>query len=454
MNINETYGKELPLWQLLSCREERVSKQQMLFDEFHLPLICFTLNIAGPVKRFALADEAFFYGYNSISDQLLNGGFAVKYAEYIERDSGFEGYFVIAGDALEIKKMAVSIEESCPAHRLFDIDVIRPDGTKVSRSELEMAERKCLVCDNPAAVCGRSRAHGLNTIIERTHFMLRELVYSRKAEDIAKKAVKALLDEVYTTPKPGLVDRNNSGAHTDMDIALFEKSAHALSRYFHDISLMGMTAENCRGALSSLREIGKNAESTMLEATNGVNTHKGAIFSMGIMCYAVGFLMGQSEKITAEKLRKSCKEVCCDVMADFDGIADKSKRTAGEEFYLNHHIAGIRGEAYYGFPAVFDLALPFFEDIKRNGFSENEAGCIILLQLMAQIEDTNVLKRGGTDGLMRCMTKAKHLLSVRLPLTELMDELKRFDEEMIRMNLSPGGCADLLALTYFADSII
>ena len=239
-----------------------------------------------------------------------------------------------------------------------------------------------------------------------------------------------------------------------MDIALFEKSAHALYGYFRDISLMGMTAENCRGALSSLREIGKKAESTMLEATNGVNTHKGAIFSMGIMCYAVGFLMGHSEKINAENLRKTCKEVCCNVMADFDGIADKAKRTAGEEFYLNHHIAGIRGEAYHGFPAVFDLALPFFEDIKRNGFSENEAGCIILLQLMAQIEDTNVLKRGGMDGLMRCMTKAKHLLSVRLPLTELMDELKRFDEEMIRMNLSPGGCADLLALTYFADSII
>lgn len=454
MNINETYGKELPLWQLLSCREERVAAQQALFDKYSLPTICFTLNIAGPVKRYSLADEAFDIGFRHIISVFADKGFHIEYSEKVDRLSGCEGYIVIDRDPIGIKKVAAEIEEENPSFRLFDIDVIRISGEKVSRSEIGKADRRCLVCDEQASVCARSRAHGLDVIIEKTHQLLRKMVYDFRSEELADKAVKALLDEVYTTPKPGLVDRNNNGSHSDMDVALFEKSAHVLHGYFHAISLMGQNAEHCRGALSSLRELGKQAEKQMFEATNGVNTHKGAVFSMGIMCFCAGYILGQGIKITADLLHQVCRDVCCDVLDDFNEINSKKNHTAGEDLYITNHIAGIRGEAYHGFPAVFDLALPFFEDLRRNGFSENDAGCIVLLQLIAQLEDTNVLKRGGMDGLMRCMTRAKHLLSVRLPLDELIDEIKRFDDEMIKFNLSPGGCADLLALTYFVHSII
>ena len=454
MNINETYGKELPLWQLLSCREERVSHQQALFDKYSLPIICFTLNIAGPVKRYSLADEAFDIGFEHILSVISNKGFHIRHSEKVDRLSGCEGYMVIDAAPLEIKKIAAEIEEENPSFRLFDIDVIRVNGEKVSRSEIGKGDRHCLVCDEQASVCARSRAHGLDVIIEKTYQLLRDMVYNYRSHILADKAVKALLDEVYTTPKPGLVDRNNNGSHSDMDVPLFEKSAFALRGYFHDISLMGQNADICHGALSSLRELGKQAEKQMFETTNGINTHKGAVFSMGIMCFCAGYILGQGIKITADLLHQVCKDVCCDVLDDFNEINGKENHTAGEDLYITNHIAGIRGEAHNGFPAVFYLALPFYEDIQRNGFSENDAGCIVLLQLIAQLEDTNVLKRGGMDGLMRCMTRAKRLLSVRLPLDELMDEIKRFDDEMINLNLSPGGCADLLALTYFVHSII
>ena len=95
MNINETYGKELPLWQLLSCREERVSHQQALFDKYSLPIICFTLNIAGPVKRYSLADEAFDIGFEHILSAFEEKNFCIVHTEKIDSLSGCEGYMVI-----------------------------------------------------------------------------------------------------------------------------------------------------------------------------------------------------------------------------------------------------------------------------------------------------------------------------------------------------------------------
>ncbi|MBR4879684.1 MAG: citrate lyase holo-[Clostridia bacterium] len=317
MNINETYGKELPLGQLLSCREERVAKQQALFDEYSLPIICLTLNIAGPVKRYALADKAFGIAFDYVQNALSDGGFIVRHSEKAERGSGFEGYFVIDADALEVKRLTSEIEESKAHFRLLDIDVIKPDGNKVSRSEIGKSERKCLVCDNSAAACGRSRAHGLDVIIDKTHQLLRDMVYDYRAHKIADKAVAALLDEVYTTPKPGLVDLANCGAHSDMDVALFEKSARSLSSYFHKMCIAGQMSEDCFDALSSLRGIGKEAEKTMFEATHGINTHKGAIFSAGIMAYCAGFLLGQNEALSAEGLHEVCRKVCVNVLDDF-----------------------------------------------------------------------------------------------------------------------------------------
>jgi len=174
--------------------------------------------------------------------------------------------------------LAVELETARPAGRLLDLDVIGIDGEKLSRG----TPRACLVCGGPAGPCARSRAHGLSAVREATESLLRDFAVSRLGE----LAVEALIFEVDLTPKPGLVDRRNSGAHRDMDRAMFHRSARALESYFRQAVLLGMERSDCMPALQAA---GLAAEETMLAATGGVNTHKGAIFSMGILACAAGW---------------------------------------------------------------------------------------------------------------------------------------------------------------------
>lgn len=215
---------------------------------------------------------------------------------------------------------------------------------------------------------------------------------------------------------------------------------------------MGLHSESCIGALDGLRDIGMLAEEKMLDTTGGVNTHKGAVFSMGIMCYCAGFLIGQCEKLTDESLQSVCKSVCCNVLNDFGDVKRKRHKTAGERFFAKYKITGVRGEAHDGFPAVFQVALPYFREL-LNKYNKNDAGCLTLLKLMSCVSDTNILHRGDPNALGNMAERSCELIQKNVPFKELLPEIELFDDYMINCNLSPGGCADLLALTYFVYSL-
>ena len=332
--------------------------------------------------------------------------------------------------------------------RLFDMDVIALDGLKLARQE----ERRCLVCGAVGRGCASRRLHSLEELNAAVTRLLREGLLAVDADSVDAMVTHALLEEVTTTPKPGLVDRNNNGAHRDMTLFSFQTSASALCGYWKDCFLTGAkTAElPASEAFARMRPLGMEAERKMLAATRGVNTHKGAIFTLGTIGGALGRLWQPDAPCgDPERIAETCAALCSEaVEADF-ALLEKggTAHTAGERLYLHSGLRGIRGEVAAGLPAVLETGLPILEACLDDGMSRNDAGVITLLYLIARGEDTNMIKRGGyalAEGMSAHLRD--ELRKNVLPTTE---RVRQLDEIFIRRNLSPGGCADLLAVSYF-----
>ena len=403
---------EITLQEVLCARDLRAASQRRLLAAYGLPLLGFTMNIAGPVKRSRLGDFAFWEGLEALRRQL---GGRVLHQEVTDRKTGLEALLVCSLPAEELKALAMDLESGSPAGRLCDMDVIAPDGGKLSRP----APRTCLVCGGPAAPCARSRAHGLPAVQEAAQALLEDFA----AQRLAELAVQALLEEVDQTPKPGLVDRNNRGAHRDMDRDLFHRSARSLLPYFRRAVTLGLERADCMG---SLQKAGLAAERVMLAETGGVNTHRGAVYAFGLILAAMGSRLARGG----------------DVFAGAAALAESGLPPAagshGQRARQRYGASGARGEALAGFPharhAWAALARPGGRDAA-------------LLTLLAEVEDTNLLHRGGPEGLALVQSRARSILAASPPAYG--EGLLDLDRACIARNLSPGGSADLLALALF-----
>ena len=402
---------EATLEEVLSAREQRQALQQALLRSHTLPLICLTLNIAGPYK---LTPMSWFAFKESVQIIRQTFGRPVEYRE-VQRPAGCEGYFVYNIDTHNLKQRCMEIESAAPIGRLLDIDVFTPKGQKLSRPH----ERLCLICGNPVTPCSRSRAHSLDVVQAEIFRLLSEFA----AQRIAQNAVSALLDEARLTPKPGLVDAKNSGAHKDMSLSLLEKSACCLFPFFYKAALLGIESAFC---VSALQQAGLAAEKTMYDVTSGVNTHKGAIFTLGILCAASGsFLMNRGDLFTLSS-------------ALTPPLSHIGQQSHGAQVLARYQAGGAHAEAANGFPNVqFALSL----------LNRKQPPLLVLLHLMSRLEDSNLLWRGGPDGLSFVQRSASALLT--LPEEQLLPHLEEFDRQCIQRNLSPGGCADLLSAALF-----
>lgn len=258
--------------------------------------------------------------------------------------------------------------------------------------------------------------------------------------EIALLARQALEEEVLLTPKPGLVDRRNTGAHTDMDADTFLRSAAALEPFFERLAQAGAETASLAadGILPLLRPVGLAGEEAMYRATGGINTHKGALFSMGLLCAAAGRLSASDRVVVPDALCKTAAELASGVSAELSGSG-----THGLDACRRYGGRGVRGEAEDGFPSVLELALPAYRTARKTR-SHEEAALCALLALTAQVDDTTVLHRAGREGLCWLQEQAKSLLPV--PGKEALEAL---DDCCIARNISPGGCADLLAVMLF-----
>lgn len=260
--------------------------------------------------------------------------------------------------------------------------------------------------------------------------------------EIAALARSALEEEVCLTPKPGLVDRRNNGAHKDMTLHLFLRSAEVLEPFFAQIAEKGKELYRLPETYSFpyLREIGKQAEQAMMKATGGVNTHKGALFSMGLLCASAGRLAGEKTLLTAENLCRTAAQTV-------SGLSEKELSGSGTHGLAAHEkygAKGVRGEAESGFYSVRKYGLPIYRCSYLTDGNREKAALKALLSLIIHVEDTNVLHRAGEEGSLWLRAQSARCLE-----NVSSESMEALDDACIERNISPGGCADLLALTLF-----
>ena len=438
----------ISLQEMLAAREARAFLQSQLLATYHAPLISFTMNIAGPIKNSPLIREGFLLGLSQLLEALNAAKISILFQKETSSPAGNEVFLVTDAPEHLIKQITCDLEDGSDLGRLFDMDVIRSDGSKVEREELGLSPRRCLICSGPARICARSRAHSVPELQERTTVLLTDGIKDADAKEAARLAGQALLYEVATTPKPGLVDRFNSGSHSDMDIFTFLTSASSLWSYFEECTRIGRESAPLPApeTFARIRRSGRQAEARMFAATGGVNTHKGAIFSVGIVCAALGRL-SRADWGDAERVLDECAAMTAGIVErDFGNLTPDQAKTGGQKLYLAYGIEGIRGQVAAGFPAVRNVGLPILKKGVAQGRSLNDSGCAALLALITSDDDTNLIARGGRETQLAVVSELKELLSVTpFPDTET---LRRLDEMFIEKNLSPGGSADLLAICY------
>ena len=437
---------EVTLMEMLEARERRAARQQTLRNAYGKTMLCFTMNIAGPIKNNSLIRQGYRLGKRLLRRQLMAAGIPILHFEQVQEKTGNEAFFLLDAAPLTVKAITVEIEDYAPVGRLFDMDVLCPDGRKVDRQELGFSGRKCLICGAPAQACARSRTHTVSELKEKTWEILCQAVDDTDSADAARLACQALLYEVATTPKPGLVDRYGSGSHRDMDFFTFQASTAALFPYFSRCVKIGRETAQPQETFRRLRLPGKLAEGEMLYATGGVNTHKGAIFSMGILCGALGRLE-RTDWANPERVLTECAAMTKGVVSDdYVNLTPETAKTAGQKLYLQYGITGVRGQAEAGFPAVRNVGLPKLEAGLALGKSVNDSGCAALIAMLAQTADTNMIHRGSYEIQQEIMKKLSALLETEpFPSGETLEAL---DREFVEKNLSPGGTADLLAMVY------
>lgn len=421
------------LSEVMNARELRAQKIKQLVESGAPTVVCFTMNMIGDVKATPLSRRAFLMLSNELKNTLNTSSYSLNIA-----NTGDEAYFVVPIEPEQTKSIACRFENREFIGRLLDIDVFNNNAEKLSRD----TKRLCLICDRLAMECSRSRAHGVDSV--RNEATRRFRMFFSKT--IASVAYEALLAEVDATPKPGLVDRLNCGAHSDMNIDLFYQSAASLRNYFFDIAYTAMTNEECSLSelMRYLQKLGIKAERDMLNVTQGINTHKGAIYTIGLLSAAAALLISAGRSLDdtifmAAELAKSLEPT------------SNENESHGQTVLRLYGKQGARGEAMCGFPTV-RLAIDVLNNYTDCGLDENTSAVFTLIEVMSVLDDTNALYRGGETGLNYMQTYAKRILT--LPIEERMISVLEMDRQLIERNISPGGCADVLAAAIFLRKLM
>lgn len=451
MNLNNVItGSPVTSVELRAARDRRVLKKwELLTPGGEICLVEFSLNIAGAVKTFPFARAAFREEVRELSDRL--SCFSVLKTEVYEKNTGDCAFFLLKSQAIQVKKFLVSIEESHPLGRLFNLDVCGPDGISVKRHDLGLLPRTCLVCGEDAHVCAEKKSHSMELIQWQTAKLFLEFFRDRAADQAASAAVRGLLYEVSTTPKPGLVDRNNSGSHRDMNFFTFLDSSASLIPWFREFFCLGWdhSSEPDGQIFERLRYAGRRAETAMFSATGGINTHKGLVFASAILCGALGKVhAGRELPLPFTDVLQECRRLGKCSLADLHRPPNVQTTlpTNGERIFTAYGIRGARGEAAAGFPSAVQIGLPALRKWLSAGFSLNDSAAMALLTLISEVDDTNMVHRGGPGLAKKRKEQAKILLSA-VTKENFKETLYTLDHQYMTENLSPGGCADLLAVS-------
>ena len=435
--------------EFLLDRDRRVLYQEHLLKENKdKTLVTIRINYPGIEKSNYITDNI----VNTIYNEILTyyGKFIVFEDKYKNKE-GIVAHFLFDLDFVNVKKEMINVEEEHILGRCLDIDVYTLKNDKVigiSRSDLFKKPRRCFICDLDAKICSRAQTHTIDEIKNYFEVVYKNFKDSQKkteslAYEVSQMALKAMISEVSTFPSFGLVSPISSGAHKDMDYYTFLNSAVAITPFLKKMFEVGYSYYSPEYIFDAIRDIGKECEKKMFEATNNINTHKGMIFLMGISMAAIGKALYENKEFY--QIQDIIKSMVKNILDDFKELHKKEKLTHGERLYLEYGFTGIRGQVQDGLSVLFDNII---DNYINSDLKENDLYTQILIELMARVEDSTVVYRHDISTLRKVQSDAKDLLNMGGIFTEEgKQKCHELEDIYINENISPGGCADLLAIS-------
>jgi triphosphoribosyl-dephospho-CoA synthase len=264
--------------------------------------------------------------------------------------------------------------------------------------------------------------------------------------DLSTLAVSALIEEAELTPKPALVDRRSNGAHHDLDLRRLRRSAQSLQDGFADIAQMAAVEKSPLRQREQLGRIGRDMERRMLAATDGSNAHRGAIWALGLLVAAAA--LRRSERNAARIAAAAA------ALARLPDQFAPRPLSNGERVRLRFGATGARGEAQAAFPHALELGLPTLRAARGRGVPEDCARLDALMAIMANLDDTCLLHRGGVAALETAKAGARAVLAAGGTAAPAgLERLHQLHAELMALWASPGGSADLLGVTLFLDQL-
>lgn len=352
-------------------------------------------------------------------------GVTVRFAGSEPEDALTRRYNELMAEILPGTSVAVVRQDHQPDSELVEGSAVRQARRPIDFVEIPRLEQK----GKPLSATSLRRALDKGGFKEAMEYIPKSTVPYLVA-DLAERALRLELD---TTPKPGLVDRRDNGAHKDMDYALMSKSISALRPYLTRLALD--SAKDIDPA--KIKEIGIEAEKAMLKATGGVNTHKGALFCIGLSVAAASYLASTTGSVEAYSFKELVSRAASEIPS--------ARGTHGAEAKRSFKAVGALENARAAYPELFTDWLPYYRSLEGDPFRCHKT----LLHIMTTLDDTNILHRRGAEGLAHAEAEAARLLE---DFSE--SGLSSLNKDFIRENISPGGSADMLSLTIFIESII
>jgi holo-ACP synthase CitX len=334
------------------------------------------------------------------------------------------------------KRAAVAAETHIQGGRLLDVDIYATDGSQVDRRALGLPPRACYLCAEPAPTSIRLNRHTATDLSERVDALLRPLQPPMPRilpERLASHLVRGARRELELTPKPGLVDRHDSGSHPDLSFAAMRTSIDLLPEFYDDV----LRCAQLRNPLEAAVRAGREAEARMARAVRA-NAHKGYIFLSGLVLLAVCGSDG-----TLPAIRREISGLAARFFERFE-----AGDTHGAEIRARLALGGIRAEAEAGLPSVFEVGWPQYREALDLGWDAETAGLYLMATLMQRVEDTTTLRRGGPEGLARLRldgARLQRLLERRRDPRPLLADL---NDTYCREGLTMGGVADCMALVF------
>jgi len=264
---------------------------------------------------------------------------------------------------------------------------------------------------------------------------------------LGRAAIVSLYDELALEPKPGLVSFADAGSHDDMDAATFLRSLFALRHFFVRVAAQGAASAE----FAPLERLGIAAEARMLHATGGVNTHRGAIFTLGLLCAAAGAAEAAGLGCEAATLRGVLLARWGEALA---ARADRARDSHGARAAREHGLRSAAEEAAQGLPTLFERVLPALREARRAGADDRGARLHALFTAMAHADDTNLVHRGGLQGLRDAKSLARKFLAEGGGMAhDAPARAARVHALFVQRRLSPGGAADLLAAACWVERV-